>query len=258
MLQATPVAGQIDYRNLDHGRPVAVEDAYVIEHYAFEFSLPYALERAGGSTAHAISPELSWGVLNNAQLGVELPLVNTTARGTRRTDLAGVHVAGLYTLFTQSPTLPGLALRADLTLPAGRFGGDAARGALSLLATHAIGASRVHLNAGIGAGDAAGPGAVDPLPRWQAGAAFDHTFIRRSLLLIAAIDVRSLASDGSTEWTAGAGMRWQWAPTLVLDAGIHRRLGADGPDLGLTIGVSHTFAIAALMPAGRMASGGPR
>ena len=45
---------------------------------------------------------------------------------------------------------------------------------------------------------------------------------------------------------AAFGGRWQWTPTLVLDAGVSRRLrSAIGPDFALTIGLSHAFAIRA-------------
>jgi hypothetical protein len=44
-----PLAGQIDYRNLDDDRPLITEDAYPVERQAFEFLLPYAfLAEAGG------------------------------------------------------------------------------------------------------------------------------------------------------------------------------------------------------------------
>ena len=50
---------------------------------------------------------------------------------------------------------------------------------------------------------------------------------------------------------AGAGFRWQWTPTFVLDAGVQRRLRDDiGPDIGVTIGLSHAFALRGLMPRG--------
>jgi hypothetical protein len=49
------------------------------------------------------------------------------------------------------------------------------------------------------------------------------------------------------------GLRYQLTPTLVFDTGVRRRLGPDsGPDLGLTFGLSHAFALAGLLP------GGPR
>jgi hypothetical protein len=47
----------------------------------------------------------------------------------------------------------------------------------------------------------------------------------------------------------GAGARWQWTPTLVLDAGVSRRLtGNAGPDLEVTAGLSHAFAVRRLLP----------
>jgi hypothetical protein len=48
-----------------------------------------------------------------------------------------------------------------------------------------------------------------------------------------------------------AGTRWQWTPTDVLDLGVSRRLTSGGPDFGITVGLSHAFALRGLLPAGR-------
>jgi len=50
-LTATEAAAQIDYRNLDDERPVAVEDAYPIERYAFELLGAYRFARLRGGVA---------------------------------------------------------------------------------------------------------------------------------------------------------------------------------------------------------------
>jgi hypothetical protein len=48
------------------------------------------------------------------------------------------------------------------------------------------------------------------------------------------------------------GGRWQWAPTLVLDAGVTRRLRSGvGPDLAVTAGLSYAFAVPGLLPLAR-------
>jgi hypothetical protein len=41
---AGQLAAQIDYRNLDEGRPLQTEDAYPIERHAFELVIPYEYE----------------------------------------------------------------------------------------------------------------------------------------------------------------------------------------------------------------------
>jgi hypothetical protein len=79
----------------------------------------------------------------------------------------------------------------------------------------------------------------------------DRTFFRSSLLLIGEVATSQTIESAPTSVNASLGGRWQWMPTLVLDAGITRRLRSDvGPDIAFTIGLSHAFAIRGLMPAG--------
>lgn len=249
LLVALPVAlaAQTDFRNLDDDRPLSVEDAYPVEHYAFELLVPYRFERGDGGSLHALVPELAWGALANLHLGLKLPLA-LAADGPTQSGIAGARGFLVYNLFTETPSLPAVGLRADLSLPVGSLGGRGTRGAASLLLTRSFGAFRVHGNAGVATADPDVPGAVEPLPRWRAGLAVDRTLFRQGLLLGAEVASRQLHAGAGTETVLGAGLRWQWQPTLVLDFGVQRRLSSTGPDLGLTLGFSHAFAIEALMP----------
>jgi hypothetical protein len=63
LLIPAPLPAQIDYRNLDDGRPVATEDAYPVERYAFELLAPYRFEtEAGGAELHLVIPEVAHGI----------------------------------------------------------------------------------------------------------------------------------------------------------------------------------------------------
>jgi hypothetical protein len=89
------------------------------------------------------------------------------------------------------------------------------------------------------------------LSRWNARLAVDRTFFRSSMLLIGEIALSQAIQNALTAVNASVGGRWQWTPTLVLDAGLTRRLRSDiGPDIALTVGLSHAFALRGLMPAG--------
>ena len=239
---------QIDYRNLDDGRPIATEDAYPIERYAFELMLPYRFDaERGGADLHLLAPRIEYGAFRNAQLGLEALLAGVDRPAGSDWGLAGVRVSGLYDFNTESAALPALALRADGFVPAGNLAGDAFRLTLGGIATRSWGATRAHLNGAVSLGSD-DPGAAEEPARWSASAALDHTFIRRSLLVVGEVLTRQRRDGAPVEVEASAGVRWQWRPTLVLDAGMSRRLGAHGPDVGVTIGVSHAFAVAGLMP----------
>jgi len=250
-LLASPLAAQIDYRSLDSGRPVLSQDAYPVERYAFEFLAPYRFEDdAGGSQVHVLLPELAYGAIRNGEVGLELPLAAVNASAGTDWGLAGLRLSALYNFNTESGGIPAISIRGDASFAVGSLAGDGTRGSLKAIATQSWGSLRLHLNASRGFGPEDALGAAEALPRWQASAALDRTFFRSSLLLIAEVATTQTVDDRPSGTTASLGGRWQWTPTLVLDLGATRRLSDFGPDLALTLGLSYTFGIRALLPAG--------
>jgi len=243
---------QIDYRNLDDDRPVVTEDAYPVERYAFELLAPYRFEdEAGGTQHHTFVPEVTYGPARNAQVGLKLPFAGADEGTGTDWGLAGLRLFGLYNFNTEGRGLPALSLRADATFPVGSLAGEGSRFALKAIATRSWGRTRAHLNASRGFGSEDALSVAEPLSRWSASLAIDRTFFRSSILLIGEVAVSQAVRDAPTALNASFGGRWQWTPTLVLDAGLARRLRSDiGPDIALTIGLSHSFALRALMPAG--------
>ncbi len=250
---SSPLAAQIDYRNLDDDRPLHTEDAYPVERHAFELLLPYAFEtEAGGARQHALVPEIEYGILRNAQIGFKVPLAGETGSGRDRWGVAGLSVFGLYNFNSETHSLPGLAARADLLLPVGSLGGDATRVRLKAIATRSWGLTRAHLNASWTFGPEDSLSAFEPGNRWEYSLAADRTFFRQSLLLAGEVAVARSIRGAPVAVDAGLGIRYQWTPTLVLDLGVRRRLRSTvGPDLGLTLGVSHAFGLPWLMPVAR-------
>lgn len=248
----TPLLGQIDYRNLDDDRPTLVEDAYAIERYAFEFLLPHAISTArGGARTHATVLELAYGIASGTHVGLKVPFAGAEGSSGRVWGLAGLRGFVLYNANTEGPVLPALSARVDGFVPAGPLGGDVARAEVKLIATRSFGWHRLHINGAVGLGpDGAAP-AAEGAARWWYGAALDRVFIRNSLLLIGEVYARRDEASAPVEINAGLGARWQWTPTLVVDVGLTRRLRATGPDLGVTFGLSHAFAIPGLMPKAR-------
>ena len=248
---ARPAAAQIDYRNLDDERPTATEDAYPIEHYAFELLVPYRFQaESDGSKIHSTVLEAGYGLFSNAQVGVHLPFAAVRNAGSTESGLAGIQPYALYNFNTEGRWLPALSLRGDIAFPIGSLGGDGTRFTIRGLATRTWGRTRFHLNAARSFGPERGLSVAEPARRWTYGFAADRTLFRQSVLLIGEIVTSRTVQGAPVEANVGVGFRWQWTPTLVLDAGITRRLRSVGPDLGLTIGLSHAFALRALMPSG--------
>lgn len=241
---------QIDYRNLDDDRPTRVEDAYPIERFAFEGLLPYQVDKeAGGVVTHSIVPELSYGIARNAQLGVTLPLALEDGAGDTRGGLVGLLLFALYNFNTESRGLPALSLRVDAGFPVGALAGDQTRVGLKGIATRSFGKNRVHLNGAYGVGSGGAAPATEAIPHWWAGIALDRTLFRQSTLLVGEIYALQEDKGAATQVNASIGIRYQWTPTTVIDFGVGRRLRSGvGPDIAVTLGFSHAFAIAGLMP----------
>ncbi|HUF36384.1 MAG TPA: transporter [Gemmatimonadales bacterium] len=251
-IPAGRLAAQIDYRNLDHGRPVAGEDAYPLERHAFELALPVrSLREPGGTRLHLLPLELEYGIFDNAQIGIGFPLGASEGAGAgTEWGLAGVTVSGFYNLNTESPVLPALAFGAGVALPVGSLAGSDARFSLKAIATHSWGLTRLHLNVARGFGSENQPG-IEPAPQWSYGLTVDRTFFRQSLLLVGELVTQRVLRGAPVGLNAAAGVRYQVSPTLVLDSGVARRLRTGGgPDYDLTLGVSHAFGLSWLVPGG--------
>ena len=235
---------QLDFRNLDEGRPLRTEDAYPVERYAFELVAGYSYESEPGDLrAHTLLPELAYGIVSNGMIGFAAPLAaQLTPNGTDY-GLAGVELFALFNFNTEAPLLPALSVRVDAAFPVGALAGDETALAFTGIATRSWGRTRTHVNAG--ATFAGGGGA-----RWHVSGAVDRTLIRKSMLVGAELRVQEAGEGLPVELTGALGARMQLTPTAVIDLGIARRLRADvGPDLALTFGYSRAFAIAGLIPA---------
>lgn len=248
-LAAPAARAQTDFYNTDRGRPLATEDALVIERRAFELqAAPLTFQRVLRGVSHwGIAPELAWGFAPRTQIEVALPIA-VEDDGTRPRALvamAGLEVELLHQLNTETTTLPALALGAGVHLPVGPLAPSRAIPTVRALMTRTHRWGRVHLNGAYSPGDdlaLADPGAADA-DRWQAGLAVDRTFVLRSLLVGAEVVARSpLVADGETEWRTAIGVRQQLSPRLAMDAGIGRRVSAGDAGWTLTMGAAYAFA----------------
>lgn len=244
---------QIDYRNLEDDRPALIEDAYAIERHAFEFLAPwrYGRER-DGANSHAFVPEIEYGILRNAQLGLKLPIAGASTTDGRDWGISGLRLFALYNFNTESRVLPAFALRTDAVFPVGSLSGDGTRLTVKGIATRSWGRSRVHLNGAYTFGRDRPLGAAEAAHKWWYGLAADRTLFRQSTLVVAEVyALRSIAAE-PVEVNASLGLRRQLTPYTVVDVGVARRLrDAAGPDYEITLGISRAFAVAGLMGVGR-------
>lgn len=263
-----PLAAQTDYYNTDRGRPLQIEDYLALERYGLELqAAPLRVERGrGGVYQWGIEPELAYGVLPRTQLEIGLPLAYRDAGPLgRRTGLAGVDVQLFHQLNAET-AIPGLALAANLLLPAGGLGPDRAYPSVKAIATRTLSFARVHANADVtfgprlpaDAGGAAGAGPVGTSPvgagvvelaRWTAGIAVDKTLPLRSLLFGGEVYARQpLALGERVEWASTVGVRYQYSPRLALDGGVGRRLAGENQGWYATVGSAFAFGLPFLIP----------
>jgi hypothetical protein len=80
--------------------------------------------------------------------------------------------------------------------------------------------------------------------RWFAGAEIDHVFPLSSLLIGADLFAEHLIGlSRLVDWTAELGVRRQWSPQIVLDAGIARHFAGSAPSTAVILGATYAVAI---------------
>jgi hypothetical protein len=246
--------GQADYRNLDPGRPIAIEDAQPLEFRAFEFQigLPrYADLREGGDEL-SVEPELKFGFAKDWQVGISAE--NRTVRnGESRNSFSDTQIHLFYNLNQETEAIPAIALRPELAIGTGAFGSDHPHAGLKAILSKTIGMNRIHLNGSYTVGPTEEEGRGGELVnRSLYGIAYERTFPIIFAVLLADLYAVRPIDGGPTEVIADLGGRLQLTPTWVLDAGLFRALRKEGEArYGFTVGLSTVFAFRRLFPTGR-------
>lgn len=151
LLVAEAGSAQVEYRNLESGRPVRVADAQPTERYALDLDLTtlrvdflsHLRERL------LLEPRMAYGILPNTEFSIRVPAFFRERGQSPRSGISGIGIGGMRELRLESRRLPALALSAETFLPVGP---NAARPAYSAkaLVTRSFPAGRLHLNASYG------------------------------------------------------------------------------------------------------------
>lgn len=248
-LLAAPVAlAQVEYENLDAGRPLRVEDAYAIERYGWDVQLGPAASWPASGTTSGVDAALAWGVLPRTQVELAVPFASVSGTS----GASGIGLGALYNLNAETQSLPAFAVAARAVAPAGALAPPAALLTIEAIATRSWPGLRLNVNASATAGRSDTLALATDRTRWFAGAAVDHSWPLSSLLAMVQLSAEQpLALGSAVAWSAGAGARWQWTPRLVFDAGAERRFTGDAPAWSASLGFTWAFAVRALMPVPR-------
>jgi hypothetical protein len=305
-LGARVVGAQTDYRNLEAGQPLRVEDALTAPRSSLELQLPSArFERYGsGVTRWRVDPQATFGVAAFSEIELRVPVIYVVPPGgaasARTLGVAGVALGGMHAFGLERAGIPAVAVGSEILIPAGSLASPSATYALKAIATKTLSIMRVHVNAGGGTwsirtvpvdtgcvrrrfplpGQDPGCGApvIPDIPcsvgqvaaslacmanvatalapaatdapsshggRWFAVVGADHAFGLSSTLLAAdLVAERFVGLYAVTDWTAELGVRHQWSPQIVVDAGISRHFGGVLQSSGITIGGAYAFSVA--------------
>ena len=150
-LAAESGGAQVEYRNLDGGRPVRVEDAAPTERNALDLDLTtFRFDWLSlGRERLLIEPRMAYGILPSTELSIRVPVFFRERGQSPRSGISGIGIGGMRELRLESRRLPALAVAVETFLPVGP---NRARPAYSLkaLATRSFPVGRLHLNASYG------------------------------------------------------------------------------------------------------------
>ena len=235
---AQPVA----FHNTERGRPFRVEDASPIPRYTLDLTLLPSWQSVG-SGQWALEPGLTYGLLSRTQIDVRVPILLGD-----ETDWSGAILGAQHTLNVESRILPIVALDASILIPAGFV--ENAHPAVAALATKTFRWGRLSANSEASFGDeSAGSAGASRLSRWETGAVIDRIFSRAAWLAgLELLASQPMESSLPVQWRAGAGLRYQLDPALVLDAGVARDLTGNARSWRITAGISRLTPAASLLP----------
>jgi hypothetical protein len=250
---APPALGQADYRNLDAGRPIAVEDAQPVEFRAMEiqFTLPRFTRERRGHWHYGFEAEFKWGIFKDTQVGVTTDTVVARDAGNTVLSSRDVQIHALYNLNQETRRLPAIAIRPDLIIGAGGLGSRHEHGSLKLIVSKTIHRNRLHFNGSYAVGVTEQPGrGGDLVSRFLYGVAYERTLPLRFMVLVADVYARKPIDHSPTEVVLEFGTRVQLSPTWVFDAGVAtgQLRPSVGPDFGFTFGLSRSFSFRSLFP----------
>ncbi len=252
---AVPVAAraQADYRNLDPGRPIAVEDAQPVEYRALElqFGVPRFSRESRGHWLFGFEPEFKWGIAPDLHIGVSSEFVVAHIDDDTVTTFRDTQFHLHYNFNQESRAWPAFAVRPELTIRSGALGSRHEHGALKLMLSKTLHHNRLHFNGSYTVGPTEAPGRGGELVnRFFYGAAYERTLPLKFMVLLADVYARKPIDGEKTQVVFEAGTRVQLTPAWVLDAGVNTGAlrPSAGPDIGFTVGFSYVFSFRGLYP----------
>ncbi len=241
------VLAQEDFRSVDAGRPIRVEDAYPLKFLEWEWELGSEFLVAEGGRRGATGVlELKVGIARNLQFGVEAHPAWERVAGAASGGVEEFSTHLLFNVNQEGRSAPAVAFRTTLLAPGI---GDVRREdvGLELLAiqTKSLSRLRLHLNGGYAIASDIDGGAY-----WISGLGFDFPIglFSKSILGDLYLEVPTDRSDARVWFEVGT--RLQITNVSVIDLGVTARLdewGRGAANIGVVFGLSRVFGVPGLV-----------
>ena len=220
-LPANP-AYAIDHDNLDEGRPLRLEDAYPIAQGEWALEMGAGLSAPRKSRAGGVFPiEMLYGLAPNLQVSLGTTFQTDPKRIDEQTKSGDLQFSGLYNFNQETLNFPAFGLRVTANVPTG----TASSGVdfrMKGLVTKSIGRLSVHFNPAYEMYSGTTPLERDGRYELALGASYPVGAPKHTLTTLLGDVFTEQAPRRGEPQIAGAeiGVRRQWTPWTVLDAGI--------------------------------------
>jgi hypothetical protein len=222
LLGLPATASAIDHDNLDEGRPLRVEDAYPIPAGEWALETGAGLSDQRKSRSRGFFPlDVLYGLAPNLQVSLGTALFTDPKRVEEQTKSGDLQLSGLYNFNQETLNLLALGLRLTLNLPTGtKSSGVDFR--IKGLVTKSIGRLSVHFNPAYEVFSGTKPLERDGRYDLALGVSYPAGAPKHTLTTILGDLFTEQAPRRGDPQIAGAeiGIRHQWTPWTVLDAGV--------------------------------------
>ena len=230
---ASSAAAQVDYRNLDAGRPTRIADATPTERRALEISLTSArFERLTlGRYRLQLEPRVAYGILPRTEISLRAPVDFYERAVSPRAGLGGFGIGGEHQIAIEKLRLPAIAFSGEAFIPTGP---NALRTSFSgkALVTRTFSGFRAHVNGTIASFSYRVPAGVEPIiPPFHGPCSLSDAggdLMRASCSSPAATSTAIAAVEGEVRteasWTAGLAIDHSFPlQSLMVVADVYRQ-----------------------------------
>jgi hypothetical protein len=235
----------IDHDNLDEGRPLRIEDAYPIAagEWAIETGAGFSALRR--SRTQGFFPiDVLYGLAPNLQVSLGSTLLTDPRRVEGQTKSGDLQLSGLYNFNQETLSLPAFGLRLTLNVPTG-IESSGVDFRVKGLVTKSIGRLSIHFNPAYEVFSGTKP--FERASRYDLalGASYPVGAPKHTLTtLLGDVFTEQVSRRGDPQIVgAEIGIRHQWTPWTVLDAGVGTEFAgpANRASIFLTAGFSVGF-----------------